>query len=103
VSLLRLTGDLTIGVLKLLAYTSTGLPKIIGSGGEAEAILRNSVENSMGCWLWTGRRHNCGYGQIKVDIRDKMVHRISYEAFRVFVKVGCRAPCCLPMHRYKHS
>ena len=104
-SLLRLTGDLTIGVLKLLSYTSTGLPKIIGTGGEAEAILLHSVENSMGCWLWTGRRHNCGYGQIKVDSRDKMVHRISYEAFigpipeGLLIRHRCHEKlCCNPLH-----
>lgn len=41
-------------------------------------------------------RSLCESGQVTIATADSM-------PFRVFVKVGCRAPCCLPMHRYKHS
>jgi len=31
------------------------------------------------CWFWLGSKSTKGYGQIKVDGRHAMVHRLSYE------------------------
>ena len=104
-SLLRLTGDLTIGVLDMLVYSAKGNPTIRGKGGEVEAILENSVENHMGCWLWTGTVNYGGYGLISVNSRRTRVHRMSYEVFNGEIPKGllvrhlCHEKlCCNPDH-----
>jgi hypothetical protein len=52
-------------------------------------ILRNvEVDSRTGCWLWAGRRNNCGYGVMTVRVkgyrspRPIFAHRASWEAFR---------------------
>ena len=32
-----------------------------------------------GCWLWTGAKHNAGYGQLRVDGKSLYAHRLVYE------------------------
>ena len=31
------------------------------------------------CWLWTGARNDDGYGQIRIDGKNKYAHRVAYE------------------------
>ena len=31
------------------------------------------------CWLWTGARNPCGYGNLKLDGRNALAHRVSWE------------------------
>ncbi len=45
---------------------------------DAEIVLAR-VERVDDCWLWTGARHNAGYGQYGKPAR--LAHRMSYEAF----------------------
>ena len=52
-----------------------------------ERIRRMSSEDERGCWVWTGRPNNRGYGQLGVLLdaprrpRTMLAHRVSYMAF----------------------
>jgi hypothetical protein len=37
------------------------------------------------CWLWTGARNNDGYGNIGVDGKIELVHRVSYALYHKIV------------------
>ncbi len=37
------------------------------------------VEKTETCWLWKGSRNTYGYGQVRVDGRLRVVHRVVYE------------------------
>ncbi len=39
------------------------------------------VKQSSGCWVYTGAKHNQGYGLISIGNNMKLAHRVSYEAF----------------------
>ncbi len=32
-----------------------------------------------GCWVWTGANNGAGYGQIRIDDRNRYAHRVAYE------------------------
>ena len=62
-----------------------------------------------GCWIWTNRKNQNGYGVITVKIegryRVKLAHRVAYAAFRGPIPSGfvldhlCRVRgCCNPDH-----
>jgi hypothetical protein len=58
-----------------------------------------------GCWLWQGCRNPSGYGQIRVDRRNRLVHRVTYEHFVGPIPEGfeldhlcCTRACCNPDH-----
>ncbi len=40
------------------------------------------------CWEWTARRKSCGYGEISVERKAKLAHRISYELNKGAVPEG---------------
>src|SRR5947207_14890528 len=42
--------------------------------------LKSSPEPNSGCWLWLGELHSSGYGVMRIDGKDKLAHRVSYEA-----------------------
>lgn len=47
-----------------------------------EARLLGRVEvNGSGCWIWLGSTMPGGYGQITVDRRVQLVHRVAHELF----------------------
>lgn len=89
----------------MLVYSRNGNPSIKGEGGEAEAILKHSVENHMGCWLWTANVNDSGYGMISANGKYERVHRISYRVFNGEIPKGllvrhlCHTRlCCNPDH-----
>lgn len=43
-------------------------------------FARAIPEPNSGCWLWTGRLHSDGYGQIRRSPRILLAHRVAYEA-----------------------
>ena len=62
-------------------------------------------EDSNGCWNWTGCKTNKGYGDLQVDGKRYLAHRLSYELeYGVFDKNMeilhlCDNPlCCNPKH-----
>jgi hypothetical protein len=40
------------------------------------------------CWPWTGKHTNWGYGQVKVNGRTVLVHRVAYELTRGPIPAG---------------
>jgi hypothetical protein len=51
------------------------------SATPVEVVLSRTTVTEKGCWLWNGSPNRSGYGQIKVDGRWPVVHKIVYEAF----------------------
>ena len=45
-------------------------------------------EPNSGCWLWIGAVNNKGYGRIRVNGKQVLAHRASYEAIRGAIPVG---------------
>lgn len=61
-------------------------------------------EPNSGCWLWTGKLNNQGYGQFSVRRKHQLAHRVSKDAVGGLV-VGlvsdhlCKNKlCCNPSH-----
>jgi len=42
-------------------------------------ILTVDIDASTGCWIWTGRINEGGYGAVSVGKSGKKAHRVSYE------------------------
>lgn len=43
-----------------------------------ERLMARVVIDPEGCWLWTGKVTGAGYGQIWLDGRSELVHRVAY-------------------------
>lgn len=68
-------------------------------------LLSFSPEPTSGCWLWLKCLTAAGYGQVNVDGRPTVAHRVSYELFVGPIPFGltldhlCRIRCCInPVH-----
>jgi predicted DNA-binding protein (UPF0251 family) len=64
-----------------------------------------AFEPMSGCWLWIGRRNKHDYGVLSDSGRDKLAHRMVYEAVKGPIPEGlepdhlCRVhPCVCPDH-----
>lgn len=44
----------------------------------ATILFFEKVNKTDKCWLWTGRRANCGYGQFRYQRKLMQAHRFSY-------------------------
>jgi hypothetical protein len=58
-----------------------------------------------GCWLWSRGLTKAGYGQVRINQKQYLVHRLVYQAVRGPIPRGfeldhlCRRrQCCNPMH-----
>ena len=62
------------------------------------------VNAETGCWDWTGSKHVEGYGQIRINGRLKLAHRVAYELWRepipekLIIRHKCRHKCVNPDH-----
>jgi hypothetical protein len=64
-----------------------------------------------GCWLWSGAKHESGYGRMKIGRKLRPVHRVVYEACfgvslsrDIFVCHRCDTPPCVnPLHLFPGS
>lgn len=72
---------------------------------DQERITRNIVPTDGGCWEWRRGQNGRGYGQVRVDGRLTLVHRLSYETFVGPIPEGlqvdhlCRNRACVnPQH-----
>ena len=70
-----------------------------------EIMNQIEMEPNSGCWLWTGKGHKFGYGQICYLGKKVEVHRFMYMASNGPIKKGlvirhrCNVPeCCNPDH-----
>ena len=69
---------------------------------------RIQIDTVTGCWNWQGSLNTWHYGQIKINKKTTLVHRIIYEYFygnipedKPFILHDCDNPkCCNPMHLY---
>jgi hypothetical protein len=61
----------------------------------------DKIKKTRTCWLWTGYVDNGGYGNITIDKKTKLVHRVSYELFKEQIPKGlqidhlCRVRNCI--------
>ena len=65
------------------------------------------VDASTGCWLYKGYRQTCGYGQLYVEGRRILAHRMSWIAHKGEIPAGmlvchtCDTPRCVnPEHLF---
>jgi HNH endonuclease len=70
-----------------------------------ERLLRRTKRADNGCLEWTGYRQEGGYGRMRINHKNKAVHRVSYEEFvgpipgGMYVCHKCDNPPCLePEH-----
>lgn len=61
----------------------------------------SKVDQTEGCWNWTGSRDPGGYGRLFVDRRNALAHRVSYELHVAPIPEGltidhlCRNTSCV--------
>ena len=53
-----------------------------------EKLLNNVVINENGCWIWTGREMNSGYGIIHIARQAWSAHRAAYRVFNGGIPTG---------------
>ena len=70
---------------------------------EIEARIERIPE--CGCWIWMGATTSAGYGEISVNRRPVLVHRISWELYHgrpipegMFILHRCDTPPCANPH-----
>jgi hypothetical protein len=65
----------------------------------------NKVNKTEGCWLWLGGKSVAGYGQIRIDSKNRTAHRVAYRLVKGEIPKGlqldhlCRVRHCVnPEH-----
>lgn len=75
--------------------------------GSKEHIKSRSSLDENGCWIWKLDTRQRGYGKLKMDGKDILAHRASYQAFispipdGALVLHACDVPSCVnPEHLF---
>lgn len=70
-------------------------------------LLRKTITNRNGCWIWQAATTSKGYGSFWLNGRQERAHRASYTLFRGPIPDGlrvlhhCDTPACVnPEHLY---
>lgn len=64
-------------------------------------LAKIEIEPLKGCWIWMGAKCGGNYGQIRINSRDVLVHRFSYEHYKGIIPGGlqvdhlCRNRVCV--------
>ncbi len=46
------------------------------------------VDKTESCWTWLGNRNNQNYGQVRINKKLLLAHRVAYELFKGQIPVG---------------
>lgn len=72
-----------------------------------ETLLLKVDKRRNGCWIWSGRVNDKGYGQVSWQGKERKVHRVFFEHFNGPLPAGmqachrCDVPrCCNPDHLF---
>jgi hypothetical protein len=71
-------------------------------------VSKIEYDTNGGCWLWSGAPNSYGYGQIWLEGRQPLAHRLMYECHAgekvpkgMFVCHRCDVPACInPAHLF---
>jgi hypothetical protein len=70
-----------------------------------DRMLRVNVRKTDGCWHWTGKINNCGYGEVNIRGKGYLAHRVFHSHFNGPIPEGfqvdhvcCVRDCVNPAH-----
>jgi hypothetical protein len=72
-----------------------------------ERFMAKIRVDERGCWLWVGNKHLTGYGAVKIDRKQRLAHRVSWQLHRGeippkhYICHHCDVPACVnPDHLF---
>ena len=80
--------------------------RLSSTKGIKERLLNKiKIDDSTGCWRWQGAKNEQGYGIIRMENKNRYVHRIAYDLYKgtvggdeVIMHQCNTTDCCNPAH-----